>query len=263
MGKLELSHFTEKPAKKLARRNPPKRDEAANAERFGSLVEGNPFKIAGDEVRRNRRRNARGRGNARDISSTKSSSPLLRGNRGNARTPPPPPDNHIVSMRMRDAVPDLKIDEKTAFPELATNTSNQDTPVAAKDTPTPAAQAANNTWSRNGKDVITTTTHVKPPAPSAGATVGPIRPGWIRLSRNGCEYGPRSEHYERLLQLQQQTTYVIHREFFAKTSRMMNDGYEDDRYDGGFFSDDATSECDDYDQDTRNNSDDDDSDDDY
>jgi hypothetical protein len=151
----------------------------------------------------------------------------------------------------------LHIDEESVFPELGANTGNQDEPIAAKETPTPAAQSTINKWSRSGRDIIKSTASGKVSSPDPNAAVGPVRPGWVRISRNGYEYGPRSEHYERLSQLQQQTTSIIHREFFAKNSRMMND--EDDRYDGGFFSDDDTmSDCDDIDYDARNNSDDDD-----
>jgi hypothetical protein len=177
------------------------------------------------------------------------------------------PDNQIVSRRLRNTIPDLKIDEESVFPELAssTNANDPDTPIAAKDAPTPASQATSNTWSRSGKDVITSATPSKVNTPTDSVSFGPVRPGWVRISRNGCEYGPRSENYERLLELQQQTIQFIHREFFAKTARMMNDSYEIDRCDGGFFSDDeGMSDCDDVDYDARNNSDDDDdSEDDY
>lgn len=260
MGKLELSHFADKPTKRPARRGPPKRDEVATTERFGSLVEGNPFKTAGEEVRRNRRRNTRGRINAQEKSNIKSSSPLLRSYRGNERLPSS--DNQIISRRMRNTVPDLKIDEETIFPELGNNASNQETPIAAKGVPAPAARDTDNPWLRNGKDVVTAAAPVKATTPTNSDTIGPIRPGWVRLSRNGCEYGPKSENYGRLLELQQQTMYVIHREFFARNHRMMNDGYDDEGCDGGFFSDDETmSDCD-Y-NDYYENSDDDDSDNDY
>lgn len=261
MGKLELSHFTEKPAKKPSRRSSQKREEAAaTAQRFGSLVEGNPFKIAGEESRRNRRRNPRTRGNVKENTNSKTNSPLLRSNERSSSLP----DNQIVSRRLRNTIPDLKIDEESVFPELAGKASinDPDTPVTAKDTPTPAAQTAtNNTWSRSGKDVITSTTSSKVKSPTDSVSLGPVRPGWVRLSANGCEYGPRSENYERLLELQQQTIQFVHREFFAKTARMMNDGYEIDRCEGNFFSDDeGMSDCDDADYDARNNSDDDDDD---
>ena len=269
MGKLELSHFTEKPSKKSSRRSAPKREEAAaNAERFGSLAEGNPFKVAGEEARRNRRRNNRGRNNVQESADDKVSSPVIRSRAMNERSSTPV-DKQIISRRLRNTVPDLKLGEESVFPELAssTNTNDPDIPVAAKDSPTPAAQTAtNNTWSRSGKDVITSATSSKVKTPTDSVSLGPVRPGWVRISRNGYEYGPRSENYERLLELQQQTIQFIHREFFAKTARMMNDGCEIDRYDGGFFSDDeGMSDCDDADYDARNNSDDDDddSDDDY
>lgn len=264
MGKLELSHFTDKPAKKPSRRSGQKREEAAaTAQRFGSLVEGNPFKIAGEESRRNRRRNPRTRGNVKENTNSKTNSPLLRSEHRLSSLP----DNQIVSRRLRNTIPDLKIDEESVFPELAssTNANDSDTLVAAKDTPTSASQATSNTWTRSGKDVITSATSSKVKSPTDSVSLGPVRPGWVRLSVSGCEYGPRSENYERLLELQQQTIQFIHREFFAKTARMMNDSYEIDRCEGSFFSDDeGMSDCDDVDYDARNNSDDDDdSEDDY
>jgi hypothetical protein len=255
MGKLELSHFSERPEKKTSRRGVPKRDEAS-AERFGSLVEGNPFKIAGEEVRRNRRRNLRGRDNTK----SNSGSPILQSrteiDRSRGVT-----TNHIVSKRVRNTLPELNINEESVFPELSVNVDTRDIPIAAKYDHTPAAQ---NSWSKSGKDIITNAVPSKA-KPSTDITVlGPIKPGWVRLSKNGCEYGPRSEHYERLLELQQQTNHIIHREFFARNSRIMNDGYNDDRYDGGFFSDDDTMcDCDDNDYDAKNSDDDDGSDDEY
>ena len=265
MGKLELSHFSERPEKKASRRGTPKREEAANAERFGSLVEGNPFKIAGEEVRRNRRRNARTRNSAQENNNSKVSSPILQSRINTPRLQPHvPAENQIISRRVRNTVPDLHIDEDSVFPELGANIGNQHEPIAAKETPTPAAQSTSNKWSKSGKDVIKSASSSKVKSPTDSVSLGPVRPGWVRISRNGYEYGPRSEHYERLLLLQQQTTHIIHREFFARSSRMMNDGYDDDRYDGGFFSDDdAGSDYEDIDYDARNSDDDGDSDDDY
>jgi hypothetical protein len=258
MGKLELSHFGEKPNNKAGRRGVPKRDEAS-AQRFGSLVEGNPFRIAGEEVRRNRRRNLRGREKVKN----NTSSPVLQSRQTNERSSTPV-DKQIISRRVRNTVPDLNINEDSVFPELSviSNCETRDKPIAAKYDHTPAAQ---NSWSKSGKDVITAAAPSKPSLLNPNSAIGPIKPGWARLSKNGCEYGPRSEHYERLLQIQHQTTSIIHREFFAKTARMMNDSYDNDRYEGGFFSDDeGMSDYDDNDYDARNNSDDDDdSDDDY
>ena len=261
MGKLELSHFADKSIKKVDRRNSPKKDEAT-IERFGSLVEGNPFKVAGEEVRRNRRRNVRARKSTQENSRSKVSSPLLQ-SKQNTERPNIPIDNQIISNRVRHTIPDLKIDEESVFPDLGSNISNQDTPIAAKEIPTPAANSTNNMWSRSAKDIIKTAAPSKINSPNASADLGPVRPGWVRISKNGYEYGPRSEHYERLLELQQQTIQVIHREFFARNSRMMSDGYNDDRYDGFFSDDDAASDYDDIDYDAKNSDDDYDSDDDY
>jgi hypothetical protein len=228
-------------------------------------VAGNPFKIAGEEVRRNRRRNARTRSSVQDNNNSKVSSPILQSRINTPHLKPHVPvDNQIISRRARNTAPDLHIDEASVFPELGANSGNKDEPIAAKEAPTPAAQIPNNKWSKSGKDVITSASSSKVKSPTDSVPLGPVRPGWVRISRDGYEYGPRSEHYERLLQLQQQTTYIIHREFFAKASRMMNDGYEDDCYDGGFFSDDdAGSDYEDIDYDAKNSDDDGDSDDDY
>lgn len=251
MGKLELSHFAEKPTRRTNRRST---GEGSSA-RFGSLVErnGNPFRVAGEDVRRNRNRNRNSDGNRRSDADGEDTRPAPAENQihttPQARTQS---DSRFVSRHARRAVPVVDITEESSFPGLS------DAAPQTTDVTTPG-----NGWERSGKDVVTGTKTSKVSSPAANTGLEPVRPGWVRLSADGCEYGPPSENYERILALQRRTKYVIFHEFFARSRRVTDDDYVEERYEGYAMSDDEDDDQSDDDGKNRSDGEDDQSDDDY
>ena len=113
---------------------------------------------------------------------------------------------------------DLKGDE--SFPEL-TNVQQR---------------VGGGCWERAGVDIVTSTSSSRSPVVKADTEA--VRPGWVRVSRNGIEYGPRSENYDRVLETQRRTAYIIHQEFFNRNKRIARDNLELYGEDETVFSDD-------------------------
>lgn len=294
MGKLKLSHIAEDMKGDSNRRRSrvkPKTDETTGSQsqsqpqsqsqsqpkprsrsqpqpqpqpsRFGSLMEGNPFKVAGEEVRRRKRRVAAKSNTGVCENRAEPTNPVSTDDIHISRRTDEP-GSQIKSKHSRQRVTQLDLKEDTLFPELNVIIPTPSVHQQSKSQPHPQPHTdGRGCWERSGIDVINMSKQPKEStSESSKSRLEPVRPGWVRLSKDGCEYGPRSENYERIMELQMQTRYMLHREFYARSRRMMSDGYDvygDDKYGNTAMSDDEMkSDCGDFDCDGRGSDDDDD-----
>lgn len=201
MGKLKLSHIqnTRQPSSHS-------RPESQPSSRFGSLVDvsENPFKVASQDARRNRRRRQEHEQPHTNQEQTNKQS--NNDDRNNNRQ-----QGGIASRQSR--IPVIQLKEDTLFPELETTNYQSNTESSIK-----------SSWIRSGIDVISSTDHMSvQPIKNGDDDDSYIRPGWVRISRRGIEYGPPSDNYERVLATNRRTQYVIHKEFLMRNKRIAND----------------------------------------